>query len=203
MKLERVPMIVTDGFAFYKKAVVRVFGSACLYGQVIKTRRNDRIVKVERRALIGAAWRLEEMLNDSEDSSKLNTSFVERLNLTIRQGSAYLFRRTICHARWKERLENHLELFRCYYNFVRPHWALKFGCEVRTPAMQTGLTSRRLTLREIFSSAMTFLKSLRVMFAFCKSTFSPTVYEANVSGGITTHDDGSTRRVHHLRAGAR
>jgi hypothetical protein len=59
---------------------------------------------------------LEERLRDSEGFSKLNTSFVERLNLTIRQGSAYLFRQTICHARWKERLEDHLELLRCYYN---------------------------------------------------------------------------------------
>jgi IS1 family transposase len=58
-------------------------------------RRNDRITKVERRSLIGDAWRFEETLRDSEDSSKLNTSFVERLNLTIRQGSAYFFRRTI------------------------------------------------------------------------------------------------------------
>jgi hypothetical protein len=96
-------------------------GPACLYGQVIKTRRNDRIIKVERITLIGDTWRFEETLRDSEDSSKLNTSFVEPLNLTIRQGSAYLFRRTICHARWKERLEDHLELLRCYYNFVRPH----------------------------------------------------------------------------------
>jgi transposase InsO family protein len=75
---------------------------------------------------------LEKMLADSEDSSKLNTSFIERLNLTIRQGSAYLFRRTICHARSKEHLEDHLELIRCYYNFVRPHRALKFGLKVRT-----------------------------------------------------------------------
>jgi hypothetical protein len=30
MDLERVPLIVTDGFAFYKKAVVRVFGPACI-----------------------------------------------------------------------------------------------------------------------------------------------------------------------------
>jgi hypothetical protein len=44
-------------------------------------------------------------------SSKLNTSFVERLNLTIRQGWAYLFRRTLCYARWKERLEGHLSCF--------------------------------------------------------------------------------------------
>jgi hypothetical protein len=56
------------------------------------------------------------MLADSEDSSKLNTSFIERLNFTIRQGSAYLFRRTIYHARWKEHFDDHLELIRCYYN---------------------------------------------------------------------------------------
>ena len=129
-------LVVTDGFQFYKRVVRRISGPACLYGQVIKTRRNDRIIKVERRTLIGDAWLFEETLRDSEDSSKLNTSFLERLNLTIRQGSAYLFRRTICHARWKERLEDHLELLRCYYNFVRPHMALKFGREMRTPAIQ-------------------------------------------------------------------
>jgi len=89
---------------------------------------------------------------DSEDSVKLNTSFVERLNLTIRQGSAYLGRRTICQARWKQCLDDHLELLRCHYNFVRPHRALKFGREVRTPAYQAGLTKRVLTFREIFSS---------------------------------------------------
>jgi hypothetical protein len=36
------------------------------------------------------------VLRDSEWSSKLNTSFAKRLNLKIRQGSAYLFRRTAC-----------------------------------------------------------------------------------------------------------
>ena len=103
-------------------------------------------MKVERGAVLGDRWRLEEALRSSEDSAKLNTSFVERLNLTIRQGWAYLGRRTFCHARWKERLEDHLELLRCHYNFVRPHRALKFGRQVRTPAMQAGLGSRRLTL---------------------------------------------------------
>jgi hypothetical protein len=115
--------------------------------------------------VLGDRWRLEQALHDSEDSVKLNTSFVERLNLTIRQGSAYLGRRTICHARWKERLEDHLELLRCHYNFVRLHRALKFGRQVRTPAMQAGLTRRRLTLREIFSSRrMVFLASKSVLF---------------------------------------
>ena len=85
MNFGRLPLIVTDGFEFYQKVIRRFFGPACLYGQVLKTRRNDRIIKVERRALHGAAWRFEDALNNSEDSSTLNTSFIERLNLTIRQ----------------------------------------------------------------------------------------------------------------------
>jgi len=150
MDFERLPLIVTDGFDFYEKVVRRVFGPAALYGQVLKTRRNDRIVKVERRALMGASWRFEEALNQSEDSSTLNTSFIERLNLTIRQGSAYLARRALSYARLNDKLEQHLELLRCHYNFVRPHRTLKFGSETRTPTMQAGLTTRRLTLREVF-----------------------------------------------------
>ena len=152
-----IPLITTDGFEFYERVIWQVFGPACIYGQVIKTRRNNRIVKVERRAVIGTEGRFEERLQQSEDSSTLNTSFIERLNLTIRQGSAYLCRRTICHARWKERLEGHLELLRCHYNFVRPHRALKFGQDMRTPAMQAGITRKPLTLRQIFCSGIVLL----------------------------------------------
>ena len=83
-------------------------------------------MSVDRRAVIGAGWRFDHALTHSEDSSTVNTSFIERLNLTIRQGSAYLSRRTLSHARVTDRLEAHLELLRSYYNFVRPHGALKF-----------------------------------------------------------------------------
>src|SRR5215467_7184873 len=170
-----IPLITTDGFEFYERVIGQVFGPGCVYGQVIKTRRNNRIVKVERRTVIGTEKRFEERLQRSEDSSRLNTSFIERLNLTIRQGSAYLCRRTICHARWKERLKGHLALLQCHYNFVRPHRALKFGRELRTPAIQAGLTGKRLTLREIFCSGIPFLTlceiALRVR-RLCRPLFS-------------------------------
>jgi len=65
-------LIATDGFSFYAKAIRHVFGPACLYGQVIKTRRNDHFVKVKRRAVIGAELRLEEALRNSEDLSTVN-----------------------------------------------------------------------------------------------------------------------------------
>jgi hypothetical protein len=89
MNLEVTPLITADRFKFYERVIGRVFGPGCVYGQVIKTRRNDRVVRVERRAVIGAG-RLKQALRNSEDSVTLNTSFVERLNLTIRQGSSYL-----------------------------------------------------------------------------------------------------------------
>ena len=54
MSLETIPLITTDGFKFYETVIGRVFGPGCVYGQVIKTRRNDRVVKVERRSVIGS-----------------------------------------------------------------------------------------------------------------------------------------------------
>ena len=163
MILPSVPLIATDGFKFYERVIGRVFRPACVYGQVIKTRRNDRVIRVERKAVIGAG-RLRQALHDSEDSETLNTSFVERLNLILRQGSTYLGRRTLCQARWKQCLDDHLELLRCHYNFVRPHRALKFGRQVRTPAMQAGLTTRPLTWRELFSVRLLFVASENVLF---------------------------------------
>jgi hypothetical protein len=179
MSLETISLITTDGFGFYEKVAGRVFGPACVYGQVIKTRRNDRVVRVERRVVIGAG-RLEQALRNSEDSAKLNTSFVERLNLTIRQSSAYLGRRTTCQARWQERLEDHIELLRCYYNFIRPHRALKFGPELRTPAMQAGLTRRQLMFREIFEEDIIFRASGNVTI-FTHSTLSVSVTDSPIA----------------------
>ncbi len=92
----------------------------------------------------------------SEDSSTLNTSFVERHNLTIRQGSAYLGRRTPCHAQCTESLVGQMALLTTYYNFVRPHMALQFGKTLRTQAMQAGLAKKRLSFREIFTGRATF-----------------------------------------------
>jgi IS1 family transposase len=152
------PLITTDGFEHYVRAVRDLFGSACVYGQVLKTRRNNRVVRVERRVKIGTATRLKAALWESEDSETLNTSFIERLNLTIRQGSAYLRRRSPCHARGADQLRSHVELVRCHHNFVRPHRALRFGRETRTPAMQAGLVSTRLALSDIFTAPCVTLR---------------------------------------------
>ena len=172
------PLIATDGFEYYFAALVRLLGPACVYGQVIKTRRNNRVVRVERRVKIGTARRLKDALLESEDSETLNTAFVERLNLTIRQGSAYLRRRSPCHAQCADQLREHVELLRCHYNFVRPHGALKFGGETRTPAMQAGLVSRRLTLSDIFTARGRLLLRLFVAVVRVFATDQPTETDA-------------------------
>jgi hypothetical protein len=174
-RLVGCPLIATDGFEYYVGVMGRLLGSACVYGQVLKTRRNNRVVRVERRVRIGTATRLNAALWASEDSATLNTSFVERLNLTIRQASAYLRRRSPCHARGADQLRSHVELVRCHYNFVRPHRALRFGRETRTPAMQAGLVSKRLALSDIFTARRVTLRVFVVVVEIAaaeRATFS-------------------------------
>lgn len=162
---QQVPLIVTDGFEFYRSAA-RLCFPKCLYAQVIKTRRKDRIIKVERRIVIGSETQFGKALEESEDSDTLNTSFIERLNLTIRQGTAFLTRRTTCFARFPEYLINQLDILRCHYNFLRPHGGLKFGVEKRTPAMQAGLAKGRLSFRDVFTFRLVLIVFGRIVARF-------------------------------------
>jgi hypothetical protein len=50
-----------------------------------------------------------------------------------------------------QKLADAIDVLRCYYNFVRPHSALKFEKRITTPAMQAEIFSRPLSFREVFS----------------------------------------------------
>ena len=69
-------LFTTDGFEMYEWAVKRLLTGVCIYGQAIKKRRENRVVRVNRRLLLGTQAQLEEAVFESEDSSTLNTSFV-------------------------------------------------------------------------------------------------------------------------------
>jgi hypothetical protein len=99
-------------------------------------------------------------------SGRLNTAFVERLNLTVRQSVAALIRRTWSTMQETPQLLLHLEWWRGYYHFVRPHTSLRVSLaqprerggkrqpqryRQRTPAMAAGLTRRRWTVRELLA----------------------------------------------------
>ena len=92
----------------------------------------------------------------------IQTAFVERVNLTLRQSVAGLTRRRWSMAVAPAELEAHLMWYRAYYHFSSPHESLRLthtltnakGEEVvryrnRTPAMAAGLMRRRLTVKEL------------------------------------------------------
>jgi transposase InsO family protein len=99
-------------------------------------------------------------------SGRLNTAFVERVNLTLRQSVAALIRRTWSTMQDAPQLLVHLEWWRAYYHFVRPHESLREALaqprerggkripqryRQRTPAMTAGLTRQRWTVRDLLA----------------------------------------------------
>src|SRR5512135_2423220 len=99
-------------------------------------------------------------------SGRLNTAFIERAPLTIRHAIAALARRTWGTSQQSPHLLAHLEWWRAYYHFVRPHESLRVRLvqprerggnrlaqryRQRTPAMAAGRTNRRWTTREVLS----------------------------------------------------
>jgi transposase InsO family protein len=137
-----------------------------IYGQVKKSYQRRKLVRVTpvMRLLTEAA--LKASLQGLGLSGRLNTAFIERVNLTIRHGVAALARRTWATAQQSPHLFAHLEWWRGYYHFVRPHASLRVAFEQpqerggkrlaqryrqRTPAMASGRTNRRWTAREMLS----------------------------------------------------
>ncbi|HEY6541873.1 MAG TPA: hypothetical protein VIZ18_13085 [Ktedonobacteraceae bacterium] len=140
--------------------------ASLIYGQVKKNYQRRKLVRVTPVMRLGTEEALKVVLQGLGFSGRLNTAFIERVNLTIRHGIAALARRTWATAQQSPLLLAHLEWWRAYYHFVRPHQSLRVAlvqpCErggklmaqryrKRTPAMATGRTHRRWTAREVLS----------------------------------------------------
>lgn len=83
-----------------------------MYSQVIKHQRRRKTVEVERRVLVGQLSQYSERLRQAGLSGKINTAFVERVNLTIRQCVSKLTRLTWGPAKSTPGLMEHLEWWR-------------------------------------------------------------------------------------------
>jgi hypothetical protein len=99
-------------------------------------------------------------------SGVVNTAFVERMNLTLRQGSRRLARKSNAFSKKRKWLTYQLEVAIAYYHFVRPHGSLRQRLpqpeatkgtgspkcwEPRTPARAAGLTDHVWTMEELLS----------------------------------------------------
>jgi IS1 family transposase len=147
-----VPVFSTDGLKHYFYALTAHFGkwewqggskkpiwvllSDFVYAQVIKHQRRHKTMEVERRILWGEEGSYRERLKSARLSGRINTSFVERVNLTIRQCVSKLTRRTWGPAHSVSELLDHAEWWRSYYHFVRYHESLVV--ELATPSPRKG-----------------------------------------------------------------
>lgn len=179
-----VPLFLTDGFNEYRTAILAHFGHwiqperrrdkgpmpkprwmplpELLYAQVVKSYRRRHIVGVKHRVVFGTQLAIEQVL--AACGWTINTAFVERLNLDLRQCVAAIGRRvnTVCQG--EESLRDRLVLFQTYHNFVLPHASLRQPLPVPeptngngsakqwrpcTPAMAAGLTDHVWSLKAV------------------------------------------------------
>lgn len=130
------------------------------YATVHKVRQNGKVVKVERKIVFGNPDSIDEIIASSRVSKKINTSFIERVNLTLRNSNKKLSRKTLCFAKKKRALKAQTNITVTYYNFSRPHRGLTLrgsnGTRVkRTPAMAADLIDRVWPIGEILAYPLT------------------------------------------------
>ncbi len=114
--------ICTDGNASYVKAIKRYFGRDVTYSQLVKDFSGSN-VGIQSRQVLGR-----------HTTEKASTSYVERLNLTIRMCIRRYTRKTNGFSKTLANHKNMTHLFATYYNFIRIHQTLE-----TTPAVEIGL----------------------------------------------------------------
>jgi hypothetical protein len=179
-----VPLFLTDGLKDYATALLTHFGHwmhperrqdkgplpkprwlplpRLLYAQVVKSYRRRRLVGVKHRVVFGTRLAIEQVL--AACGWTMNTAFIERLNLDIRQRVAAIGRRVNTLCQGEAGLRDQLALFQVYHNFVLPHASLRQRLLVPeathgegstkfwrpcTPAMAAGLTDHIWSLKEV------------------------------------------------------
>jgi IS1 family transposase len=178
-----LPIFTSDGLNAYFYALTAHFGDwirgagarsrkaqwqvkgGLLYGQVQKQHRRRKLVRVRHVIRLGTGAAFKEALQALGFSGRVNTAFIERVNLTIRRGVAALARRTWATALQGPHLEAHLHWWLAYYHFVRPHESLRVVVQAqagatsprrpryrqRTPAMAAGRARQRWTTQYLLS----------------------------------------------------
>ena len=182
-----LPLLVSDQLPHYVQAVLKVFGrwvqpqrNGCSgrfpnprleptedlhYGTVNKEYRCGKVVSVTTAVVFGS---VKEVFNRLKalGMKKINTSFVERMNLTFRHRVSRLRRRGLTFSKKRQYLKWHLNLAVAYYHFVRPHRGLRRRLpepiptkgngspkkwDKRTPAMSAGLTDHIWSIQELLT----------------------------------------------------
>jgi len=132
------------------------------YAQVLKSYRRRHVVRGRHRVVFGTVAEVNRVLEPL--GWQINTAFIERANLSIRQHVAAIGRRVITLCKHEAGVRQQLALYHAYYNFCLPHASLRRPLpqpepthdngsakrwRPRTPAMAAGLTDHVWMLREV------------------------------------------------------
>jgi transposase-like protein/IS1 family transposase len=134
------------------------------YGQVIKRYARRKLRAITRKMMLGSQEAFRSALQAAGLSGRINTAYIERLNLGLRTGVSALIRRSASAVCSEAALARRVEIYRAIYHFVRPHAGLRLGSPVpllctrgrscrrfepRTPAMAAGLTNRVWSMEQL------------------------------------------------------
>jgi hypothetical protein len=133
-----------------------------LYVQVVKTMRRRRLIRVRHRVVFGTLEAVQQVL--AACGWQINTAFIERVNLSIRQHVAAVGRRVTTLCKGEDGVRQQLALYHVYDHFCLPHASLRMPLPQPlptngtgsaktwrpcTPAMAAGLADHVWTLREV------------------------------------------------------
>ena len=140
----RVQM-TTDGLKIYLEAVEGAFGADIDYAMLIKqygaTSNESPEARYSPGSCIGAEIR---PITGSPNLKHVNTSYVERQNLTMRMSMRRFTRLTNGFSKKVSNLEHAIAIHFLHYNFARIHQTLRV-----TPAMEAGIADHVWSIDEI------------------------------------------------------
>lgn len=142
--------LTTDGHKAYLEATYRAFKGEVDYAMLVKLYGPEPAGpgRYSPPACIGTRI---DLIDGEPNLDDVNTSYVERANLTMRMGMRRFTRLTNGFSKKVENLEHAVSLHTMHYNFCRPHMTLsKRGAKV-TPAMAAGVTDHVWTLDEVIA----------------------------------------------------
>lgn len=143
-RLEDRPQITTDGLRAYMGAVEGTFGGDVDFVQILKqfdTRLDhDGSQRYEPAEQTGVMTK--RSVEGNPDLARAGTSYVERVNLTLRMGNRRFTRLTNGYSKCMAAHEAMLHLFFFHYNWCRVHSTLGV-----TPAMAAGLDEEASSFR--------------------------------------------------------